>query len=146
MSVAPVCRVGDPLQLTCTASVEFMQWSILRGNEQGMLNKVTNDVILSSGNPNNMMQTRVDSILLTFTRVSTQPLISILSVESVTIGLSGIVVRCSDAANQTISASTTIHIIDSSQTESKLAYLGYSLYYHWTCICYLQAYKYMLQY
>ncbi|MCG8621709.1 MAG: hypothetical protein MJE68_06880 [Proteobacteria bacterium] len=91
-------------------------------NEQGTLDKVTNDVILSSGNPNDMMQTRVDSILFTFIRVSTQPLISTLSVESVSIGLNGTVVRCSDAANQTISASATIHIIDSNQSE--LAYLG----------------------
>ena len=125
MSVAPVCRVGDPFQLTCTAAVEFMQWSILRVNEQGMLYRVTNDVILNSGNPNDMMQTRVDSIIFTFTRVSTQPFITTLSVESISIGLNGTVVRCSDAANQTISVSTTIHIIDSSQSE--LAYLGYSL-------------------
>jgi hypothetical protein len=38
MNVAPVCRVGDPLQLTCTASdsIEFIRWSIVVINEQGM--------------------------------------------------------------------------------------------------------------
>ena len=37
MSVAPVCRAGDLLQITCTASVEFIKWSILQANEQGTL-------------------------------------------------------------------------------------------------------------
>ena len=35
MMVAPVCHVGDPLQLTCTASVEFIRWSIVVVNEHG---------------------------------------------------------------------------------------------------------------
>ena len=121
--VAPVCHVGDPLQLTCNASVEFIQWSILRVNEQGTLDRVTNDVILNSGNSNKMMQTTVNSIVFTFTRVSTQediPLISTLTVDSVGIDLNGTVVRCTDVANPTTSASTTIQIIDSNQSE--LAY------------------------
>ena len=48
MMVAPVCRVGDPLQLTCTASVEFISWSILQPNEQGTIEEVTNSVQINA--------------------------------------------------------------------------------------------------
>ena len=41
MMVAPVCRVGDPLQITCTASVDFIRWSILVVNEHGMNEEIT---------------------------------------------------------------------------------------------------------
>ena len=115
MTVVPVCHVGDPLQITCTASVEFMQWSILRINELGTLEKITNDVILSSTSSNMMMQ-RVNSVLFTFMRVSAQealPLISTLSVDSVSTDLNGTVVHCLDVGNLTSNASTTIEIIDS---------------------------------
>ena len=44
MSVAPVCRVGESLQMNCTASLQFVKWSILQADEQGTLVKVTNDV------------------------------------------------------------------------------------------------------
>ena len=30
-----MCRVGDPLQLTCAASVESIRWSIVVVNEHG---------------------------------------------------------------------------------------------------------------
>jgi hypothetical protein len=36
MTVASVCRVGDPLELTCTASVEFIRWIFVVINEHGM--------------------------------------------------------------------------------------------------------------
>ena len=120
--VAPVCRVGDPLQLTCTASVEFIQWSILRINhEQGVtLEKVTNDVIINSRDPSQMIQTTANNIVFTFTRVSTQgasPLVTTLSVDSVGTDLNGTVVNCTDLANTMTSATTTIQIIDSNQSE-----------------------------
>ena len=63
---------------------------------------------------------------LTFTRTSAQgdlPLISTLSIDSVGIGLNGTVIRCSDVANPTSSASTIIQIIDISLSE----YIDYSL-------------------
>ena len=41
---APVCRVGDPLELTCTASVEFIRWSILQANEHGTLTEIATPV------------------------------------------------------------------------------------------------------
>ena len=43
MIVAPVCRVGDPVQIyTCTASsAEFLEWSLRQTNEQGRDEEIT---------------------------------------------------------------------------------------------------------
>ena len=122
MTVAPVCRVGDPLQLTCTTlrPIEFQRWNVLRANEQGTLVDVINSDIINS---RDMFQTRdipLDSATITFMRISAQeasPLITSLSIDSVSSGLNGTVVRCSDARNPMTSASTTIQIIDTSQSE-----------------------------
>ena len=119
MMVAPVC-LGDPLQITCTAPVEFLRWSILRLNEQGTFEKITNDVIMNSRDPNQMIQTRVNSTTVTFTRTSSQgasPLTSTLSVESVRMDLNEKVVRCMDIENPMTSASTTIQIFEGNQSE-----------------------------
>ena len=117
MMVAPVCRVGDPLNLTCTASVDFISWSIFRANEQG---KAINDELINSIDDNQMSQTVVNSAMFTFARTSAQgatPLISTLSIDNVSIGLNGTVVRCMEAGNMMSSASTTIQIIDTSQSK-----------------------------
>ena len=45
------------------------------------------------------------------------PMISTLSIDSVSIGLNGTVVRCADLTDSMISASTTIQIIDTGQSE-----------------------------
>ena len=128
MMVAPACSVGDPLELTCTASVDFIRWNIFRVNEQGTLEMaIINDELINSRDANQMAQTVVDSVIFTFMRTSAQfasPLISTLSIDSVSIGLNGTVVRCMEAGNMTLSASTTIQIIDTSQSE--LADLNHS--------------------
>ena len=129
MMVAPVCHVGDPLQLTCTAPVEFLRWSILRVNEQGTLERITNDVKVNSRDDSQMVQTRVNSTTITFTRISTQgasPLTSTLSVDSISTDFNGKVVRCINVANPMISASTTIQIIDSNQSESPYFHINYN--------------------
>ena len=112
--VAPVCRVGDPLQLTCTVSVEFLEWSLILINENGM-----DEEIIAFSNSRDVTQQRtqriINSTTFTFTRTSAQgslPLISTLSIDSVSIGLNRTVVRCSDAANPMSSSSTTIYIVD----------------------------------
>ena len=118
MSVATVSHDGDPLQLTCTASIEFIRWNILQPNEQGALVEVVRAQINSRDINKQMSQREVGSATLTFMRTSTRfalPLISTLSIDSVSISLNGTVVNCSDVANQTISASTTIQIIDISE-------------------------------
>ena len=75
--VAPVC-LGDLLQLTCTASVQFIRWSILQPNEQGILVEVTSAQI-NSRDANQMTPRVVNSATFTFIRSSaedTTPLIS----------------------------------------------------------------------
>ena len=80
MSVAPVCRVGDPLQLTCTASVESgIKWNIFQVNEQ-----IVSDVLITIGSANKQRTPiTVDSVTFTFTKTSAQgasPLASMLSI------------------------------------------------------------------
>ena len=114
MTVAPVCRVGDPLQITCRATVQFIRWNISQVNEQGSLVEVASAQI-NSLDANQMTQRIVNSSTFTFMRTSVQrdsPLISILSIDSVSIGLNGTILRCANGSNQSISASTTIKIID----------------------------------
>ena len=119
MSVAPVCHVGDLLQLTCTASVEFLEWNMSVVNEHGRLR-----VITAFRNSRDMTQQPtlvvVNDTSFTFMRSSARnatPLVSTLAINSTSIGLNGTVVRCSDVADPMISASTTIQIIDTSQSE-----------------------------
>ena len=115
MSVAPVCRIGDPLQLTCTASVEFIRWSILQVNDQGTLEEPTTPVQINSKDDNQVTERVVNSSIFAFTRSSAQeasPLVSTLSIDSVSIGFNGTIVRCSDVSNPMTSASTTIQLID----------------------------------
>ena len=126
MMVAPVCHVGDPLQLTCTASVEFLRWNVLRANEQGALVDVIYSEIINSRDIVQMRDTPLNSATLTFVRISAQgasPLISMLSINSVSIDFNGTVVRCSDVANSMSSASTAIKIIDTSQSELPIIYI-----------------------
>ena len=111
--IAPVCRVGDPLQLTCTASVAFLQWNLRVVNEQGGDENITM-FITASAPSDQPMPIAVNSTTFTLRRISAQfasPLISILSIDSVNIGLNGTVVHCIGLRNTTISASTTIQII-----------------------------------
>ena len=118
MMVAPVCHVGDPLQLTCTATVEYISWSVFRTSEQGTLEREINDELINSRDENQMAHTVVNSATFTFSRSSAQnalPLISTLSIDSVSIGLNGTVVQCSNVGNITISTLTTIQIIDISE-------------------------------
>ena len=108
--VAQVCRIGDPHQLTCAASVEFLQWSLTLINEHEEI-----VVFSNSRDVTQQLTQRVNSTTFTFTRNSARgslPLISTVSIDSVSIGLNRTVVRCTDVANPMSSASTTIHTID----------------------------------
>ena len=120
MSVAPVCRVGDPLQIICTASVQFIRWSITVVNELGREEEIT--VSRNSRDDSQPPSDRIiNSTTFTFIRTSAHgnlPLISLLSIDSVGIGLNGTVVHCMDVSNPMSSASTTIQII---RINSKLA-------------------------
>ena len=113
-----MCSVGDPLQLTCTASVESgIKWNVFNQvNEQ-----IVSDVLITTGSANNQRTSlTVNSITFTSLRTSAQgasPLTSILSIDSVGIGLNGTEVRCSDLSDPMISATTTIQIVDTNQSE-----------------------------
>ena len=54
MTVAPVCHVGDPLQLSCKAPVRSLRRSILQVNDQGTLEDVINSVLIESSDNNQM--------------------------------------------------------------------------------------------
>ena len=119
MNVATVCRVGDPLQLTCTASVEFLEWHMRVINQQGRLHEIT--TFSNSRDMNQqLMPMVVNDTLFTFMRISARndtPLVSILAINSTSIGLNGTIVHCMDANNPMTSASTTIQIMDLDNSE-----------------------------
>ena len=109
-----MCRVGDPLQLTCTTSVEFLEWHMRVINEQGGLHEIT---AFSNSRDVARQLTRmvVNDTSFTFMRTSARndtPLVSTLAINSTSIDLNGTVVRCMDANNPMTSASTTIQIMD----------------------------------
>ena len=128
MMVVPVCHVGDQIQITCTAMVDQesgIRWNAFRINEQTTLEQIISDVLILArplGNQRtSIMPTTANSVIFTFMRTSEQgaisPMISTLSIDSVSIGLNETVVRCADLTDSMISALTTIQIIDSSQSE-----------------------------
>ena len=127
MTVAPVCHVGDPLSITCNASIQFITWSIFQVNEQGALVMVTTDVNINSRDANQMGQRQVNSATFTFMRSSAPglPLISTLSIDSVNIDLNGIVIRCTDKQNSVTSDSTSINIIDIINSKLLLALITF---------------------
>ena len=130
MSVAPVCDVGDPLQLICTASVEFIRWSIMVVNDQGIIEEIT--VNINSGDTSQQMSQRlVNSTTFIFMRSSAQnrPLVSTLSIDSVSTGLNGTVVHCVEVGGSMASASTTIQIRNSGLYIDHNYYYGYTIIY-----------------
>jgi hypothetical protein len=128
MSVAPVCYVGDPLELICTASVQFIRWSVFRVNDS---EEIIRSVQFNSRDSNQMPR-NIDVNLTTFifTRTSGQgasPLVSTLSIDSVGIGLNRTVVNCSDVSNPMTSASTTIYVISAANSTITLSKLIISI-------------------
>ena len=116
-----MCRVGDPLQLMCTASLQFIQWNIVVTNEQGMEEEIT--VSRNSRDSSPPPRERIiNSTTFTFSRISAEgilPLISTLAINSISISLNGTVVRCRDAdinnSGTMTSTSTVIKIISNSE-------------------------------
>ena len=121
MMVAPVCHVGDPLQLTCTASVEFISWSFTMVTKQSRQEEIT--IFSTSRAPSNQsMHIVVNFTTFTLMRNSPQsvlPLVVTLSIDSVSVGLNGTVVNCINTRNSTPSVSITIQIIDTSANNSE---------------------------
>ena len=113
--VALVCAAGDQLQLTCNSSSPLHTWQFTAINESGAA-MTYNIRIQSSGSTglvNPQPQTINSTIMLTFSRLSTQddsPLISRVIINNVSEGLNGVEMRCTDAG-MINSATTTIQII-----------------------------------
>ena len=129
MAVAPVCQVGDPLQLTCNATVATIEWSFTVVNQHGRDEPVTGFTRAGSLS-NQSVLFRVNSTTFTWIRNSSQPLIVTLSIDSVSAGLNRTVVNCVDPGDSSLSVSTTIQIIDTSNGESAIhiiAVLGYTI-------------------
>ena len=126
MMVAPVCHVGDPLLLTCTAtiaSIDYLEWNFTVVNEYGRVEKII--AHSNSIDPTRQLQAQrtINSTTFTFMRTSARwvtPLVSTLSIDSVNIGLNGTVVRCLDLTNFARLASTTIYVIDTSESATEL--------------------------
>ena len=90
--------------------------------------EITNSVLIDNSDDIQRKTKEVASVTFTYARASAQgasPLISIdtLSIDSVGIGLNGTVVRCSDVADPTTSASTTIEIIDTNKISKLISSL-----------------------
>ena len=120
MTVASVCQVGDPLQITCRASAaNTIEWSFTVVNQRGENKPVT--AFSSAGALSSQsVLIQVNSTTFTLIRNSSRnvlPLIVTLSIDSVSIGLNGTAVNCVDPGNSMTSASTIIQIIDNNKGE-----------------------------
>ena len=117
--VAPVCQVGDPLELTCTTATGiFHRWEFTV-----FLENVTHTTapITSIGISGIPPPLTISTSTITFSRLSQSgpnilPLISRAVVSPVSSGLNGTVVNCFEGSSSTDSvATTTIRIIDPGQ-------------------------------
>ena len=114
--VAPVCRVGDQLELTCTSSGAVHRWEFTFFPDNITL---TPTLVTSVGTSGVSQTLTFSSFTITFSKLSGQnllPLVSGTVVSPVSGGLNGTVVNCFEGISSTNSvATTTIRIIDPSQ-------------------------------
>ena len=114
--VAPVCRVGDQLELMCTSSGTVHRWefTVIPENISHTTTPVT-----SAGTSGVPQPLTFSGSMITFLRLSGQgssPLVSRTVVSPVSSGLNGAVVNCFEGISSTDSvATTTIRIIDPGQ-------------------------------
>ena len=111
--VAPVCNVGDTLEVTCTTSEAFLRWNIF--NEHGGQEKQRN--INSNDISKQMSNTTVNQTSFHFSRNSAQgvsPLVSTLSIYSIPFSISGIRVQCMELGESMAEDSTLIVVTDAS--------------------------------
>ena len=113
-TVAPVCRVGEQLLLTCsTTSASFLNWRFSLVREDGLVeqrSRFINRDDVSHQTSNSV----VNSTTFTFMRVSTQgtsPFITTLLIDHVSSGLNGVVIECAEIDGTMETESTIIDII-----------------------------------
>ena len=122
--VAPVCQEGDQLELTCTSSGTVHRWEFTVFPENITHRTVPVTLAGTSGVPPPLT---VSSSMITFSRLSGQdslPLISRITIATVSRGLNRTVVNCLEGISSTDSvATTTIRIIDPDQLGKKVLFL-----------------------
>ena len=118
VTVAPVCQVGDQLELTCNNNETVIKWSFTVNNDQlrrtGLLEYPR--FINTEDESQQISEVTVNSTIFTFMRISARgslPMISTLVINSVSRNLNGTVVHCTDVGTST-TASTTIHLFGTS--------------------------------
>ena len=111
--VAPVCQAGDQLELTCSETGIFLRWEFSVSGAQMPLGAA----VVSAGGPSGVPPpVLVNSTRFTFSRLSTQPLTSTMTVSSVSEGLDGVQVNCVLVdIEASESATTTIRIVDAAR-------------------------------
>lgn len=110
--VAPVCAAEDQLELTCIVPGAFLRWQFTVILEDGTSTTFITDI--SSGGTSNVFPPRMaNSTTFSFSRLSTQPLTSRMTINPVSEGLNGVQVKCIDRVTSG-SATTTIRIVDAS--------------------------------
>ena len=109
--VAPVCQIGDQLELTCSVTGVFLRWQFTVILEDGTSRTFMPDV--TAGGSSGRM---ANSTSFTFSRLSTQPLTSNMTINPVSEGLNGVQVNCIDRETSE-SATITILIVDARGTE-----------------------------
>ena len=113
-TVAPVCRVGEHLLLTCSStSASFLNWRYLVIQEEGLVEErssfINRDDV--SHQTSNFV---VNSTTFTFMRASSQgtsPLVATLLIDHVSSGLNGVVIECAEIDGTMETDSTIIDII-----------------------------------
>ena len=111
-AVAPVCQAGDQLELICTSSGTIHTWEFTIFPE----NMTYSASVISAGPSGVPPPVTISSSMITFSRLSAQnssPLVSRITVSSVSSGLNGTVVKCVEGISST--AIATIRIIDAGQ-------------------------------
>ena len=80
--VAPVCQVGDQLELTCSVAGVFLRWQFTVILEDGQA--ITFTPIVTAGGSSGVPPPRMaNSTTFTFSRLSTQPLTSTATINPV---------------------------------------------------------------
>ena len=109
-----VCRGANYLELTCTVTTEtLLQWSLLLVNNEG-ISRIYTRHITSIDMSQQISQLTVNSSVFHFSRTSLQgdlPLTSSLITNSISLGLEGTVVNCTEVGITMNSSSIVIHFV-----------------------------------
>ena len=119
--VAAVCS-GDALNLMCTTTGRFLEWSFsyIPENETAPLRYTRT---LQSSGPNHLQtfEEIIGSITFLYSRISAEnilPVMSILSISPMRDGLNGIMINCTDLTTSYLE-STVINVVNENETLSK---------------------------